>query len=420
MNLITIRSQIGNILDYNPDVQEYTDEVTNIINDVYLEMFAEHPWKFAQKIFEADIYADVTATDGIINNNAIVSTAAAAFEDWMEGNVLEIAGSTNLDGEYDIAKVVDSTNAYLNGYTGDGSGDTGVTFTIKQRYVDLPEDCVDVVNVFIRDYTRVEEQQVASVPRLEDEWNTLDVQDVGTPRGWIQYDDVIVEAPVRAPTLTDGGAGVLGVPDTGTYEVAYTFIYQNRESALSPSAEIAMTAGDEIDVSELPVFVANTGYEKQLYFKHPDTEAWYKAKTAAVDETTTTATLDVEVNWTARSERALEHGGQYQRIRLYPRQSAAYPLRVRYHYRAPKLIEDVDIPALPTSNHKYLVDRACEELFAKHNNLSQSEMYRTKAERGFLKLKNRFLTEEATFWVKKPFRPYTRKWRDTGAPLVRS
>ena len=88
MNLIYLINQIGNILDYNPEIAEYREEMRNIINDIYLSMFSERPWRFAQKEIHLNVFGDVTlpvdTTEGsqvsILNDfNGAVGTGTGGY-----------------------------------------------------------------------------------------------------------------------------------------------------------------------------------------------------------------------------------------------------------------------------------------------------------------------------------------------------
>lgn len=422
MNLLALRNDIANLVDYDPEINVYKNEITRLLNDVYISLFNEHSWKFAEKSEKLTIYADQTTDDGQIGNSIIIGTAGAFFESWMAGSILEISGSTNVDGEYEITSVNSTTSATLGSgdYTPSALVETGIDLVVKQRYIDLPVDCANLISGIIRNYEDANTRYVLQIPRIYDEvWN-LSEKNVGTPYMMIPHEDAVVMPPVLAPTLTDGGAGVNGVPTTGTYEVAYSFTYQNRESSLSPPTSITMTAGDEIDISDLVNTAQFSGIRKQLYFKHPNTEAWYKADTLIIDETTTTATLEINANWSIQSDRALENDGVYKRIRLYPRQNDDFPVVVRYTFRPTELVETADTPSMPTDTHKYLVYRACEETYLKHNNLSHSEVARKKADKLYIMMQNRHLNNSANWWVKGNFTtPSTSIRVGTGGTLTR-
>ena len=49
MNLKQMREYVSNILDYNPNVTQYKQEVDNILNQVYITHFCERPWEYAQR-----------------------------------------------------------------------------------------------------------------------------------------------------------------------------------------------------------------------------------------------------------------------------------------------------------------------------------------------------------------------------------
>ena len=95
MKLAEMRDMVGSIVDYDPNVQTYRDEVTRIINELYLDFFTDRPWKFAQETEEIQVYKDVEVTDGAIavGQNS-VSKIAPSFSDWMEGAIGEISGAT--------------------------------------------------------------------------------------------------------------------------------------------------------------------------------------------------------------------------------------------------------------------------------------------------------------------------------------
>jgi hypothetical protein len=67
MNLLEIRTMIGSIIDYDPQVQSYKDEVNRIVNEIYLEMFTSQAWKFSQKAVDYYTHTDVIDTAAVIN-----------------------------------------------------------------------------------------------------------------------------------------------------------------------------------------------------------------------------------------------------------------------------------------------------------------------------------------------------------------
>ena len=49
MNLADIRQYVGNILDYQPDITTYKQQLDNVINEQYFRLFNSKPFTFAQK-----------------------------------------------------------------------------------------------------------------------------------------------------------------------------------------------------------------------------------------------------------------------------------------------------------------------------------------------------------------------------------
>ena len=412
MNLSELRSLVGTIVDYDPDVQAYRDEVNRVLNQIYMEFFTDKPWKFAQKTTSITARPDVTATDGVTNSTtgAVTTVVTALFESWMEGQVLEISGGswsgTAMSDEYIIQKVVSTTEIRITGVvTGNA---TGATFTVKNRYVDMPEDCVEALSVGIRSPAASsatstagqETRNFANLSKHLDEELDLDLDQTGRPTDWIVYDDFHMVQPVTGPTLATGAGSLVA----GTYYVRYSFVDNNRESAPSPSTSITITASQKIDVSALQNTGANSGLRKRVYLRTAESQAFYQVATDEDETTTTKSALSLVTEYLADNSRLKEHGGNYLRFRLFPRQDAEIKVNLRYLYRPPQLIEDSDVPDFPVPHHRYLAYRTCQELFVKHNNAANAEVYRRKADAELLKMQNRQLSERNSHWVKAHFR----------------
>ena len=121
------------------------------------------------------------------------------------------------------------------------------------------------------------------------------------------------------------------------------------------------------------------------------------------ETTISVASLTVPTQYLISQDRLPENSGHYKRIRLYPRQDTDYLVALRYIYQPPRLIEDSDTPEFPPSHHRYLVYRACQELFVKHDNLSHSEVYKRKADIELLRLENNYLSAGAGSWEMQSF-----------------
>ena len=424
MNLGEMRDMVGTILDYDPEVQTYQDEVTDVINQIYMDFFSDRRWQFGQKLVNLTARADRTIATGGYNGGSgtatadiLIQTATNFFENWMEGQVISITGGTAIPAsptdtqvrsEYNIQKVVSATQALLgsSAFTGTQSANGNATFTVKSRFLDLPYDTIAIMSMGVRDIY-ADTGPYANLTKHLDELFDVDLDQTGRPNDWVRYEDETMPHPRVAPTLVIS-AGAPAVPLAGTYQIKYTYIHRGngRESAPSPaSIATTYTGGQRADVADMQDSGANSGLYKQIYVKTPESSAYYAVTNALIDEATKTATgLVVSAAYLTSSKRAPEHAGHLMRVRLYPRQSSDLKVQLRYLYRPPMMLDDADVPQFPSAHHRYLVYRACQELFVKHSNLQHSEMYRRKADKELFKIQQRHLTEGTTSWIKRGYR----------------
>lgn len=405
MNLSEMRSMVGSIVDYDPNVQTYRDEVNQILNQIYLEFFTDRPWSFAQDTLDLQVYKDAIDSTGTLSagsSTVTVATGGFFLSSWMQGMILEIGNTTNDNGEYVIQTIVSGTQVILEDFTAVDNIAGTASITVKQRYIDMPEDCVMPVSIGIRDVIQGPHTHFYALSQLRDEQLNLLLSITGLPTDWVLYDDVSLMQPVTAASLGLSGSGTF--TEAGTYYAKYTFIEGTRESAPSPEASVEVTASTQINASGLQSTGANSGTTKRMYLRTPASKAYYHVSNADVGSAGSTLNnMALDGAYLSKGTRLPEHGGNYQRVRLYPRQDTNYKINVRYLRRPPMLIEDTDTPDFPVVHHRYLVYRACEELFVKHDNLSHSEMYRKKADAELLKIEQRFLTSGAQMWVKEAF-----------------
>jgi hypothetical protein len=411
MNLAEMRAMVGSIVDYDPNVQTYRDEVNRILNELYLDFFTDRPWKFAQETEEVQVYKDVTVTDGVINlNQNTITSASNPFLDWMEGAIVEIRNADDANtGEYVIAK---STTGilYLEGFSST-ENKPNVTAVIKQRFIDMPEDCSEVLSIGIRSPISGTQAHFEYLSRARDEELSLLLSSTGLPTDWLIYDDVTMTQPVLAPELAAVGGATWST--AGTYYARYTFVHKNKESAPSPEVEVTTSlAGFVLNLTNIQNTGTNSGIFKRCYLRTTTNNAFYQVSNADVDETTLLVNdLDLAVDHLANGRRLPENDGHYKRVRLYPRQDTDYLVEVRFVYRPDRLIEDTDVPEFPPDHHRYLVYRACQELFVKHDNLQHSELYRRKADAELVRIQNLYLSESAGYWIKQGYRETTLKYQ---------
>src|SRR5210317_2191530 len=62
MNLTSLRERIKNLTDYSPELQQFNDQLDQLINDAYYEIWTYKRWNFANKIKPIRFYPDITPT----------------------------------------------------------------------------------------------------------------------------------------------------------------------------------------------------------------------------------------------------------------------------------------------------------------------------------------------------------------------
>ena len=479
-----MRSMIGSIIDYDPQVTSYQDEVNRIINEIYLEFFTSHPWKFSQK--SVDIYTkpDVTDTAATISvtpyteeypsaaltlsaSSLLNSTQSRFGQIKYDGEVVVIGGSATAinNGQYILDKQAAngtalqiskySSNSPRHHFTGTTATET-VTAKIQQRYLTLPQDCIQIISVGIRN---LEEAGVGTnalghvyaISRIDNEELNLRDDFTGTPTCWVPYDQPpeTVSRKVRdyIPRankdfiVVDEASGGGWYP--GTYEFAMAYELHGEVGPMSDPIQLTVAQRPKFTFQDTTK-QGNFGLRKRIYFRMVSVEGmtsgvvheenFFRDLGAFVyqgggptlnrviaEDTDGVFQLPYQETWwnlntlntllqVPRQPITLDNRW---RIRLHPRPATQTPMRVRYMYYPGKLLDNFDAPNSPTDTHRYLVYRACQELFVKHKNPDMALYYEKKADDEMRKCERRYLTERAQYHIKgglkggpQRFRPF--------------
>ena len=405
MRLTDLRDMVANIVDYDPAVETYNNQITNLLNDAYFQLFSTKPFTFAQKEKIVKAYADVSDVGvGVTNGSAFVT--AMVTEPYFEGQIIEIEGV-----EYTIAWVVTANSVYL---TEPYAGPTTVAAAakVKFRYLDLPQDCISIMNVAKRSMTLTPQEpgMFTALARYEDEYYNLPLDEVNLPHYWIPADEYHVSSPISVGTIATTGAAA---PPTKNVDISMSYVYAGRESGMSSFTSFtATTAQFTVAFDILP---NDSGYYRKLYIR--SSEAGWKGErsipaavggshvsTFLISPATNTATFNrpsFDSSFEFGTTPYTANDGTAQRIRLYPRQDKDYDITVRYIYRPNPLVNDNDTPEFPSSSHQILVYMALRELFVKLDNMPQANLYERKTAQEMIKLEQRFLTQIARRFVKR-------------------
>ena len=408
MRLSEIRDYITNILDYDPANTTFDGQTDDIINDCYRRLFAEKPFLFAQKEEKVIAYKDVSlqATPTGLSN---VLTTSGVFPTWIEGHIVEVNGD-----EHIVLFRLSDTQLYVD-FTFPATATAGLV-TFKMRYIDLPQDCTQVMQVSKRSLTitPVEPGRMIPLSRYEDEWYNLPLDEVNMPHYWVPFDDFNIVAPRKCPVtsfVTGAGQGVRTLDFAMTYQygIGATF----RESAISKVTTLNLT-----DTNKVNLVFENLGTDafayRRVYVRCPneDLNVWRLVAPVGLSVNTapnSSTTVVFDISLTSLQSQTFEQNnprytypdGSTQRIRLYPRQDADYHLSVRYMYKPPRLVEDHDTPEFPNAHHLVLAYMALEQIYMKTDNLTQSNMYKMKGDSEMVKMEKRYLTQAPKRHVKQ-------------------
>lgn len=395
-----------------------------------------------------------------------------------EGDTLLITNAANSDdnGLYVIDKIdLPGTNVYVsklssnlqqvNWKSGGLVADT-ITAVAKAYYLRMPKDCSQILSVGIRNVDEAGSGvgnalgHAYEISRKRDEELDLRLDETGTPVNWVPYDmdpNGMQDATAYVPRANrdfdvEAVANATGWP-VGTYEFKMSFVWRGIEGPLSDAQELV------IGSNEIPRFNTNNttthgihGRRKKFYVRiksvlgkdgvttfsedfYRDLSGMYVDSApitsfpyAMADDDNTAYTWpqsSIEIATLAdlmNVPRAKAEIHTRWRIRLFPRPSVITPIRVRYIAYPIELQDDYDTPNTPHDTHRYLVYRACQEFFIKHDNQAKAMYYEKKADKELQQIENKHLTQRSAYYIKEGFksgplrvRPFQTLTKTTGA-----
>ena len=449
MNLKEMRDYVANIMDYNPNVATYQQEVTNALNERYYSHFTDRPWEYSQKQIQLVAKADETFKECVTDANGKLFIPALKkgtdfYHLGAEMYVEVSAGSAMTDSdkrEYIIEGVE---------YTGGGitlnvrkeehdpkyyslsqrlytfpANQTVVEMTVKHRKITMPKDCVEVLSLGLRGLGNETRQPFYNCPKFLDEHLALDLDLVARPTDFLLIDPVTVPVPSR-----DANYAIASVANkvdfAGDYKGAYSFykggaIYGTEKVTpdivllegpphFTPASQTRAPA-DSIRLIEMEVSDAASGLRKRAYLRPPESihDHFLMVEDDIGEATSQTAATGITIapaTFTDAERLDEGHTGTYQRIRLYPRQSEDLRANIRYQFRPRKLENNDDQPEMPSDTHLFLCYSTLVDLFSKHGNAGMAQMYENKAGKELLKIENRYLTQRSKINVKSGFRQF--------------
>lgn len=174
MNLTALREKIKNITDYSPDLQQFNDQMDEIVNDALYAIWTMKRWTFATKTQNYRLFPDILPTR---DNQNVAAPFTSVGITWTQGQrsvgfqfpidrltkVGPIEARKVWEGQpisienrdYIIVKVVSGTQVLVDepiSAPAPPAGSFKTNWAIKKRTYDLPEDCIELLYIGHRDY----------------------------------------------------------------------------------------------------------------------------------------------------------------------------------------------------------------------------------------------------------------------------
>jgi len=420
VNFKEIRDEINSSLDYNPDLAQYRDSVSRVVNRHYLQISSQYQWLFLQKsstlTFEPTITGSATNTisvdDAVDGRRTVVFSGSTPSESW-EGQTLTI-GST----EYEITRKIAANKVLIDGTLGGDitSAPSESDWKLEFRRYKLPEDLVDILGIVSRADDR---GRLLYIDRRKEEEHYLDRDSTGDPSAVIEDDHIIDPPPDGAPTLALKATTGPGLDPNTEYEFCYTFKYKGRESAPSLTSSITTLPGQQtIRVSGTDDTRAtygavpsagSTGRVKRVYARKKGSGGVWRLITDNMLEAPF-----VFSDWSGgfsgsgvESERFavrnLFEQGPRQYLRAWYTADSTMVVDLRYMSRPRRLSNDGEYPLWPPQYHQLLVYRALQDICLQHGMAQMGQLYAQRAAASLEQMKARHLSRSDRMWVRQGF-----------------
>lgn len=374
-NLTALREKIKNITDYSPELQQFNDQLDELVNDAYYQIWTHKRWNFGTVLTEFAFHVDMTPEredddkDGTkINiaaaNGSRLITFSAGMDRFRkypylwEGSPIEIQGY-----EYTITKVATASRIFVDQpFFGETKADDD-SWKIKKRWYDLPEDCLELLYIGHRDYPYVTVAGTTPpygkasglMPRREEEFGLRADYALNYAEAYIPTPTKHIPAAERLKIQGSETSGDL--PNNKWFELCWAFykedkvgplseptVYHNHGNDSSIDLEFVSWDGESIlaDLNDTDLKPSQwEGYRKKIYYnKNFDRDTgertglpcWLEVtkggltrgdteylEPVVVDDTSSSYTLRYINQLDNGSRRYIEIDGSHQQIRPYPR-----------------------------------------------------------------------------------------------------
>lgn len=403
--------------DYQPNSSAYDTQLLAFYNTNMRAIVRMHPWTFLRRTAVVRLYADyATGTATFTANSRVVTGSGTAWTSTMAGSWIQAATSSfSIRRWHRIGRVASATSLFLEDPF-PGVTATGSVFTIRQRFVPMPRDCLNY-------QTTTDPQQKQGmlwyVPPDEADASMYNEDTTGTPRLYTDADPWSPRTPERAltATLAAGGSLVAG----RVYVYKWTWQVGDTETGSSPTVEATPTGATlKVSLSGFQeIDSAVYGQSAVLYRAEKDVGIFYKLADVTSDPYVDdgTVTLDRSLTYYDANQR--------QYIRPFPRLGAGsdeLDVNVRYHFLPREIQKDSDYLEMP--------DDVCDVVRA----MTVVDVLRTKAnasaatldvwgevvKNGIRSMEKRYMAQAPNTTVRRPFSGGAMRWITGTDPSVTS
>ena len=274
-NLRALREKVKNITDYSPDLQQYNDQVDELINDAYLYLWTNKRWTWAFKEYYFKFLPDITAG----RNNSGTPTGAELVKgsrrvtflsdilrltsDW-EGQPIEIQNY-----EYTISKVITQTEILLTEQfhgTSTTAGNPDLGWKIKYRYYNLPQDCIELLNLSHRDVPNSNGgtgrfppygKTIGLMPRRDEQLNLRMDYAATYAEAYVWSENKFIP-PAQTLSITEADTNLgTGFPYGSYLEVCWAFEKDGKIGALSEPQTVLFAKQDPQGTGNTATFAIN-------------------------------------------------------------------------------------------------------------------------------------------------------------------
>ena len=276
MNLKEIREEINSALDYNPELRQYDDRLTRVINRHYLQISSQYQWLFMQKRHVFILRQDIkgSSTDTLTTAGSRLVSLPTTIGAGIKNLPSDIVGQTLVidNAEYLITHLRDARTFIVDVPPPAG---THTSWTIKYVTYPMPRDSVEILGIMDRGIkindtasytdgintdsttttlTGPNRGRFMFLDARKEENLYLDRSDTGEPFVSIEEMHSNLRPPDFAP-FAEALEDTEELLDTdfyaindATYEYCYTFQYAGKESPPSPVVSVTIPSSGKYSI----------------------------------------------------------------------------------------------------------------------------------------------------------------------------